>query len=354
MLLIEVVQGSNADYVLQAINRDGSIPTQFLSSDTLSASVWQGQTQTVLFAPSVSWSNATMGQVALTLTGSQSSGLDYAGSYHLQVSATRGSVTTTIIDCMLRVLAAPGSATDTAVTYCAYADLLRYAPWITMVQDVDVHQEGYYSERLEATTWLNWLIVKAWRGTSAAYFGDAGRSAQFWLGSWVRRTPLPSYWLQNMLSGGVIQQPITVSAGGSGYTYANVSFSGGGGTGATAQATVSNGQVISITLTAAGYGWLSTPTVVITGNGTGASATCTISKSTLLQRPQIIRVCALKAASIIGLGQIGRQPSIANYGALFRDWATSEADTIVAELDLNGDGIADLPIPLGSTNTMFT
>ena len=211
--------------------------------------------------------------------------------------------------------------------------------------------------RLRAKKWLDWLIVKSWRGTSAAYFGDAGRSAQFWLGSWVRRTPLPSYWLINQLSGGIVQQQPTVTAAGSGYSYANVTFSGGGapsGGQATATATVSGGQVISITLTSAGYGYTSTPTVTITGPGTGATATCTISQQVLILREQTKRACAYKAASFIGLGQIGRQNNIAAHGAMFRDWATAEIDGIVAELDLNGDGIADLPIPINVTNTMFT
>jgi hypothetical protein len=34
--------------------------------------------------------------------------------------------------------------------------------------------------------------------------------------------------------------------------------------------------------------------------------------------------------------------------------ASSEASTAVAELDLNGDGIADLAIPLIATNTLFS
>jgi hypothetical protein len=117
---------------------------------------------------------------------------------------------------------------------------------------------------------------------------------------------------------------------------------------------VSGGQVISIQLNAAGYGYTSTPTVVISGNGTGATATCQLSQQVLMLRPQIVRVTALKAASIAGLGQIGSRNNIAAIGAMFRDMATAEVNGVVAELDLNGDGIADLPIPLGLTNTMFT
>ena len=92
----------------------------------------------------------------------------------------------------------------------------------------------------------------------------------------------------------------------------------------------------------------------IVGDGTGATGICRINGNVLVMRPQIVRVCALKAASIVGLGQIGRQNNIAVFGALWRDMASSEASTIVAELDLNGDGFSDLAIPLVATNTLLS
>ncbi len=360
MLQIEAIQGSAVDWELQIVNRDGTQPTGFLGTDTLTATVWAGQGQAPLFSPTVTWADFTVGTVALSVTGAQTAALDYAGTYHLQVSVTRSGKTTVVLDLVLKILVgAGGTGTDTTIPYCTLDDVFEHAPWITMVQDMESDQEGFYTQRLEAKQWLDWLIVKSWRGTSAAYFGDAGRSAQYWLGSWVRRTPLPSYWLLNQLSGGIVQQPITVTAAGSGYSYATVAFTGGGappaGT-AAASAVVSGGQVISISLMSAGYGYTSAPTITITGPGgsSGATATCTISLHTLILRPQIVRICALKAASIIALGQIGRNNGIANWGAMFRDQASAEVCSVVAELDLNGDGIADLPIPLGVTNTMFT
>jgi hypothetical protein len=357
MLQIEAIQGSAANWVLTAVNRDGTTPTGFLATDTLSASLWSGQNEAPLFTPAVSWNSFATGAVNLSVTNAQMAGLDQAGTYHLQVSATRGGSTVVIIDCLLRVLPAPGSASQVITPYNTFADMLEHAPWITMIQDVDADQEAFYSQRLEAKQWLDWLIVKSWRGTSAAYFGDPGMGAQYWMGGWARRSPMPSQWLINQLAGGiVIQGSLTVTAAGSGYTFANVTFSGGGpnATQATAQAIVSGGQVISIQLITAGYGYSSTPTITITGNGTGATATCSISANVLILRPQIKRVCALKAASIVGLGQIGRMNNVAVFGALWRDMAASESHSIVAELDLNGDGVADLPIPLGVTNTLFT
>jgi hypothetical protein len=57
---------------------------------------------------------------------------------------------------------------------------------------------------------------------------------------------------------------------GSGYTYANITFSGGGGSGAAATAAVSNGRIEGITITNPGSGYTSIPGIVISGDGTGA------------------------------------------------------------------------------------
>jgi hypothetical protein len=355
MTELSLVQGSAAYFILAAVDRDGSTPSQLLSSDTLTAVVWAGQNQAALFSPTATWANVAAAQVAVAFTGSQTTALDYAGTYHMQVSVTRGTTTIVIIDCLLQILPSPGTGTDLVKPYCVLADLLQHAPWLTMLQDETSDQESYYSQRLEAKQWLDWLIVRSWRGTSAANFGDPGRAAQYWGGSWSRRSALPSQWLINQLSGGIVINPLTLTAQGSGYTFANVTFSGGGPNAfqATATAIVSGGQVISIQLIQAGYGYSSTPTITITGDGTGATATCSISANVLMLRPNVVRVCALKAASIVGLGQIGRTNSIAVFGALWRDMASAEVTTIVAELDLNGDGVADLPIPLIVTNTLL-
>ena len=356
MYTCEGFQGSQFSTVLNLVNRDGTTPTQFLSSDTLTANLWTGQTQAPVFSPAVSWSSSACNAVAIAITAAEMTTLDYAGKYHMQVTVTRGGVVAVVIDCELKVYASPGSASQLVTPYCSLDDLLEHAPWIGMVQDDDADQEAFYSQRLESKQWLDWLIVRAWRGTSAAYFGDPGRSAQYWLGGWARRSPLPSQWLINQLSGGIVNGT-TLTAMGSGYTFATVTFSGGGAVAAgqaTASCVISGTSIVSIQLITPGYGYTGAPTITIAGNGTGATALATISANVLMLRPQIVRVAALKAASIVGLGQIGKTNSIANYGAMFRDMASTEVLTCVAELDLNGDGIADLPIPLSVTNTLFT
>jgi hypothetical protein len=356
MLQLSAVQGGLSSWNLRAIDRDGTQPTLFLSTDALASVLWLGQSTAALTSPGVVWLDYTTGLFTLSLTAAQLATLDYAGAYHIQVTATRSGTTIVIADLMVKVLPGPGSVAQATVPYCAYSDMLEHAPWITMIQDDTTDEEGFYRQRLEAKTWFDWLIVRSWRGTSTALFGDPGRSASQWSGSFAGRTPLPSQWLINQLSGGIVINPITLATQGSGYTFANVVFSGGGPNAiqATGYCIVSGGQVISLQLIQAGTGYTSVPTVTITGDGTGATATCAISSHLLILRPQIVRVCALKAASIVGLGQIGRMNNIAVFGAMWRDMASSEACTCVAEIDQTGNGIADLAIPLGSTNTLFS
>ena len=64
--------------------------------------------------------------------------------------------------------------------------------------------------------------------------------------------------------------------GGSGYTTPpTVNFTGGGGTGATATATITNGQVTAVTVTAPGTGYTTVTTVSFSGGGgAGARAWC--------------------------------------------------------------------------------
>jgi hypothetical protein len=66
------------------------------------------------------------------------------------------------------------------------------------------------------------------------------------------------------VSGGVVQNTVAITAGGSGYTTApTVLFSGGGGTGATGTATVSGGVVTAINVTNGGSHYTTAPVVIL-------------------------------------------------------------------------------------------
>lgn len=73
---------------------------------------------------------------------------------------------------------------------------------------------------------------------------------------------------------------VTVTAGGSGYTFATVNFSGGGGgSGGAATATIVNGVVTAIEITNAGSGYTTAPALMIFGDGSGATAVALLTPS---------------------------------------------------------------------------
>ena len=71
---------------------------------------------------------------------------------------------------------------------------------------------------------------------------------------------------------------LAITAGGSGYSTATLSFSGGGvsATGAAGKVQLRGGVVVGILLTAGGTGYTSAPTVTVSGDGTGATVTAYI------------------------------------------------------------------------------
>ena len=88
--------------------------------------------------------------------------------------------------------------------------------------------------------------------------------------------------------------------------------------------------------------------------GPSPSLVTYLEQNLLIVRPQIIRACAYKAISYIGLAQIGISNQYAALGSYYRDMADRELVGTTAELDLNNDGIGEMYVNLGSTNTLYT
>lgn len=69
---------------------------------------------------------------------------------------------------------------------------------------------------------------------------------------------------------------------------------------------------------------------------------------------QIARMCAYRAAGIVGLSQMtGGKNSYAAHGQWLSDRASEELQQTNAEFDSNGDGFSDLVIPLGQANVIY-
>ena len=90
------------------------------------------------------------------------------------------------------------------------------------------------------------------------------------------------------------------------------------------------------------------------GVGPSPSMVTWLASDYLIVRPQIVEASAYKAISQIGLAQVGLNNQQASFGAYYRDMAERVLTATTAELDLNDDGIGEIFVSLGSTNTLMT
>lgn len=74
----------------------------------------------------------------------------------------------------------------------------------------------------------------------------------------------------------------------------------------------------------------------------------------LIIRTDILKAVSYKAASDVGLNQIGFDAKLAAKGAWCLQMAEAIATNLVAELDTDGDGNPDCSIPVIASNTLFT
>lgn len=112
--ILSVVQGATLTRTLQGFNEDGTIPTQFLGTDTLTGTVFLAQAEPPIVSLTPVWFLATSCQVTVTLTSAQTSTLSIDTLYNLQVFATRGGITYCVAWLYLQILPAAGSQTSAA------------------------------------------------------------------------------------------------------------------------------------------------------------------------------------------------------------------------------------------------
>jgi hypothetical protein len=86
--------------------------------------------------------------------------------------------------------------------------------------------------------------------------------------------------IYNINSGGV--NSLSLTAGGSSYTFAYLTFGGAAGTGAAGYAVVSGGAVASVVLTSAGVEYSGSVPVTVHGDGSGATVTASLTPKVYL------------------------------------------------------------------------
>ena len=183
-LTLELVQGASRDFPLQISNPDGTPATNFLNTDTLTASVWTGANETTILTPSTTWlnGNAPAGQIQITFQNADSAGLAF-GIYFIQAFATRaGSPPRTAAmlprGSTLEILAASGSMAQRP-TYITITDLRTIAPWVDDIQAPDNHT-GFDEQCADARDWLDEITLRNYRGGNVSLLGYHGFALDAW------------------------------------------------------------------------------------------------------------------------------------------------------------------------------
>jgi hypothetical protein len=279
--------GTDFDKTLQ-LTVDGVSPiTSYQNTDTLSADFWPGADQPAYgTAPTVAWVDASTAQFSVSFLAATTSALDI-GQHSVRVKATRAGRTTVIAEFKVELTPSPGSAASLK-TYCSYADLLKYAPWVDKLQSSQ-DQAGFLRERNDARLWFEDLLHRHWRGGQGLspdyYFlpGIAFGGTNFGRYATVYRSGVRSSQLQTWLDSG--------------------GQDGGDG-------------------------------LMVTSQVIEAVACYAIS-----------RIAQNQFAP-------GKESTYHAFAVLFGERAESAASLITAELDTNGDGLTDTYVRLGIADTL--
>lgn len=197
--------GTSRAWQLQVLNPDDSVPTgQFLSSDVLSASVWQGSALAPVIAkamPDIAWIDADNAQFVINWYPSDTASLA-AGVYYVEAQATRGSNTADLLPegTTLTLTDTPGAA-GVRPTYIDATDLRRLAPWIFDVQ-APGSETGFLDQCADSRDWLDENILRNYGGGYVSLLGEHGVALAAWATDASQRTSLRNPWILQLLQQG--------------------------------------------------------------------------------------------------------------------------------------------------------
>ena len=133
-LNLDLQQGTSFDWELQVLNADDSVPVdQFLSSDTLSAKLWHGNSDTPVLTKTPTWISAPNAQILIPFNNADTANLAL-GVYYIAATATRAGRSAALLPrgTTVTIQAAPGTTTA-APTYITVIDIRSIAGWIDQV-----------------------------------------------------------------------------------------------------------------------------------------------------------------------------------------------------------------------------
>lgn len=192
-----ITKGTDHLWHLQLMDDLGQ-PVVYTDADTLSARVWLGQDQAVIFEPVVAWLDSSAGTYSLSILASQTTSLD-SGTYSLDVRVTTTDTRTIdAFDGYLELMEGPGNAQPLSV-YASLKDALEYAPWLQTARTEE--DLGDFSNHFHAArTWLEEILQDKFQAQSRRYAAAWNGSCNgYWNGYWHTCTPGRSQYLQDLL-----------------------------------------------------------------------------------------------------------------------------------------------------------
>jgi hypothetical protein len=183
-------QGSQLVITSFVVDQSGNPITTFAGTETLSTTVWPGGTQPGSFNPVTSWIDHTTGEISITITMAETSGLT-PGRYELLTRVTVSDVMSDVYGCTIDIMAGPG--TDTAPTnYCDYSWLLRFGhSWLRQLQTND-DLAGFAEQLGRARSWIEDIAHAHYRVASMTMVVGGQAFGP-------RRSGARSTWLQDQL-----------------------------------------------------------------------------------------------------------------------------------------------------------
>lgn len=157
MDVIEVRQGTARPITINFMDEATSEPKAYAGTEGLRVRIWQGDDQTSLIEPSVTWQDAPNGVAGFVLTGEQTASLAPA-RYYLLAEVQEGGEWSEAITCWLKITPAPGTALPLS-SYCTLEDLERLCPRVDLEQAVGV-QAGFAEARHQARQWIDSQLLK--------------------------------------------------------------------------------------------------------------------------------------------------------------------------------------------------